>query len=141
MSRALVILANPSDRAKAAHWITIAEPFTRVTFQRPQRSLDQNSKMWATLTDIAEQLTWHGQKYTPDDWKDYLMHALRKARWMPDEDGGFVPIGMRTSDLSKDEMSDFLELVMAFAARHDVRLSNTEADPNVDEPARETADA
>lgn len=141
MSRALLILDSPATRAKAAHWLRIAEPFTRVEFKRPQRTLDQNSKLWATLTDIAEQLTWHGQKYTPADWKDFMLHALNKARWMPAEEGGLVPIGLRSSDLSKDEMSDLLELVLAFAARHDVRLSNTEADPNIDQPLPEGVSA
>lgn len=141
MSRALLILDSKAAKARAAHWIAIAEPMTRVEFKRPQRTLDQNAKLWATLTDIAAQLDWQGQRYSPDDWKDYFMHALRKARWMPDEDGGFVPVGMRSSDLSKDEMSDLIELILAFAARHEVKLSNAEPDPNVDAPSPEGVDA
>lgn len=123
MSRALLILANDKVRERAAHWIKIAPVGTRVTFQAPRRSLDQNSKLWASLTDIATQLVWHGQRYSPEDWKDLLMASLRQARWMPAEDGGMVPIGMRTSDLSKGEMSDLLEIIMAFGANHGVTFS------------------
>lgn len=119
---ALLVLAGPIIRVRAQHWIEIAPAYTRVTFEGPKRSLDQNSAMWLWLTAISEQLDWHGQKYTADDWKDYMMHALRKARWMPDEDGGMLPIGLRSSKLSKAQMSDLLELIMAFAARHSVTI-------------------
>jgi hypothetical protein len=122
MSRALLVLSSQAIREKAARWVSIAPDGVRLEFKRPRRSLEQNSKMWAMLTEISEQLDWRGQRYTPEDWKDYLMHALRKARWMPDEDGGMVPIGMRTSDLSKDEMGDLIELMTEFGARHGVNF-------------------
>jgi hypothetical protein len=122
VTRALIILAGDRERAKAINWIATAPVNTRVEFKAARRSLDQNAAMWAALTELASQLEWHGQKYTAEDWKDYLMHALKRARWMPDEDGGMVPIGMRTSDLSKAEMSDLLELIHEFAARHNITL-------------------
>lgn len=120
MSRAVVTLWTQADKAKAAHWISIAPAGTRLEFKRARRSNDQNSLMWVLLTAIAEQLDWHGQKYSSEDWKDYMMHALRRARWMPSEDGGMVPIGMRTSDLAKDEMSELIEFLYAFGAQHGV---------------------
>lgn len=120
MSRAMIVLDRPSDRAKAARWVAGVSSGTRLEFKAPRRTLDQNSLMWVLLTELAEQLRWHEQKYTPDDWKDYMMHALRKARWMPDEDGGMVPIGMRTSDLAVSEMGDLIEIIRAFGARHGV---------------------
>jgi NinB protein len=126
MSRALLILANDRIRQKAAHWIMVAPKDTRVEFKGPRRSNDQNSLLWVWLTEIARKLEWRGQKYSADDWKDYLMHSLRRARWMPDEDGGMVPIGMRTSDLSKEDFSNLLELTMAFATSHGVNVVETE---------------
>jgi hypothetical protein len=130
MSRAVLVLANDRMRQKAVRWVMIAPKDTRVEFKGPRRSLDQNSTLWLWLTAIATQLRWRdGQKYTAEDWKDYLMHSLRRARWMPDEDGGMVPIGMRSSDLSKEEFSDLLELTMAFAARHGVTLDEPEPAP------------
>lgn len=126
MTRALIVLGNDHDRAKAISLIARAPVGTRVEVKAARRSLDQNAAMWAALTELASRLEWHGQKYTAEDWKDYLMHALKRARWMPDEDGGMVPIGMRTSDLSKAEMSDLLELIHEFAARHGVTLHDAE---------------
>ena len=52
------------------------------------------------------------------------MHQLGNGRWMPAEDGGMVPIGMRTSDLSKQEFGDLITVIQAFAARNGVILGD-----------------
>ena len=121
-------LVNGPERQKAVSWVLKAPQGTRVEFKAPRRTLDQNSALWLWLTALATQLDWHNQRYSAEDWKDYLMHALRHARWMPNEDGGMVPIGLRTSDLSKGEFSELLELTIAFATRHGVKLPEIEAD-------------
>lgn len=123
MSRALIVIASQSDRTKAANW-AIKAPFgTRIEFKQAKRSLDQNSLLWQRLTEIAQQVVWYGVKLTPDDWKDVFTASLRKARVVPGLDpGSFVPLGMRTSDMSKGEMSDLLELIGAFAAERGVVL-------------------
>jgi hypothetical protein len=122
VARALLILANPSVRARAKHWVDIAPEGTRVTFQQPRRSVDQNSKLWAALTDISVQLPWHGVKLTPDDYKLLFMDALkREMRICPNIDGtGFVNLGRSSSDLSKSEFSDLIEIIYAFGAQHGV---------------------
>ncbi len=136
MSRALVILYGQRERQKAHSWIEGAPPGTRVEFKRAQRTLAQNSLMWVLLTAIAEQVIWSdGKKYVAEDWKDYFMHALRKGRWMPSEDGGYVPIGMRSSDLSKDEMGDLIEIIQAFCAKHGVVTGEADGQESKD-PAR-----
>ena len=122
MSRAVLVLANPGIRAKASDWIAKAPPGTRVEFSRPKRSLDQNAKLWACLTDISDQVTWHGQKLFPDDWKLVFMDALnREMRIVPAIDGrGFVNLGRSSSKLSVGEMCDLIELIQAFGAQHSV---------------------
>lgn len=120
MTRAVLILSNAATREKAAKWCLNAPPLTAVEFRESKRSIPQNSKLWACLGDISKQLDWHGQKYSSDDWKDYMMHALKRARWMPSEEGGMVPIGMRTSELTKPEMAELLEMILAFGAQHGV---------------------
>jgi hypothetical protein len=122
MTRALITLISPDVRARAADWCRRLPLGTRVEFKKPRRSLDQNSKMWASLTDIAMQLPWHGQKLAPDDWKLIFLDALkRELRLAPNIDGtGFVNLGRSSSDLSKEEMSELLELIIAFGANHNV---------------------
>jgi hypothetical protein len=122
VSRALITLSSPSDRLRAADWVRRLPAGTRLEFKKPRRSVDQNSKMWACLTDIAMQLQWHGQKLKPSDWKLIFMDALMlELRTVPNlDDTGFVSLGQSSSDLSKQEFSDLLELIAAFGANHGV---------------------
>lgn len=121
MSRAVVVLRSPSDRSKVARWAAGCSPGTRVEFKGPKRSLPQNDRLWLMLSAVAG-LEWHGHRYSAEDWKDYFMHAYRGAKWMPCEDGGMVPIGRSTSQLSKDEHGELMDLIEAFCARQGVSL-------------------
>jgi hypothetical protein len=121
VSRALLILAGQRERAKATAWIASAPVNTRIEFKAPRRSIDQNSLLWARLTEIAQAVDWYGQKLSAEDWKDVFTASLRKARVVPGIDPGtYVPLGMRTSDMSKDEMGLLLDLIDAFGASHGV---------------------
>ena len=123
MSRAVVILRSKADRDRVAVWAHKAPDGTRVEFRETKRSIPQNDKLWAGLTDIATQVEWYGKKLTPDDWKDVFTASLRRLRVVPGLDAGtFVPLGMRTSDMTKEEFSDLLELINAFAAERGVVL-------------------
>lgn len=125
MTRALVTIASNADRQKVAHWASQAPWNTRVEFKAPKRTLPQNDRMWAMLTHIAGQLDWHGQKLRPDEWKLLFLDALdREVKAVPALDGkGFVNIGTSSSDLSKDEMTDVIELMFKFGAERGVTFN------------------
>jgi len=124
MTRATLILHNDPAREKAAHWCRNLPVGTKVEFKAPRRSLDQNALMWSRLSEIAQQVEWYGVKLSAEDWKDVLSASLRKARVVPGIDPGtYVPLGMRTSDMTKEEMTNLLELIAAFAAQQGVELS------------------
>ena len=91
-----------------------------------KRSVVQNSLMCKRLTVISRALEWHGKYWTPEQWKDCLMHAWKGGEFMPGVDGGFVPIGRSTSSLGVREMSDCLDLLEAFAGQHDVNLKEAQ---------------
>lgn len=94
-----------------------------VEFKAPKRSLEQNARLWAMLGEISAQVVWYGAKLTPADRKDVFSASLRKARVVPTIDGdGFVPLGMRTSDMSKAEFGALMDLIEAFAAERGVML-------------------
>jgi hypothetical protein len=124
VSRATLILSRTSVRDRAINWCRIAPPGTRVEFKAPKRTLPQNARFWAMLTDVAQQLPWHGIKLSPDDWKLVFLDALkREVRMVPNIDGnGFVNLGRSSSDLSKEEMGDLMELIAEFGARHGVKF-------------------
>lgn len=128
MSRALIVLNSDQARFKAVHWIGKAPFGTRVEFKATKRSIPQNDRMWAMLTDIAEQLVWHGKRLTPDDWKLVMLDGLkRELRIVPNMAGdGFVNLGRSSSDLSKAEMTDLIELIAAFGAQHGVQFRDDE---------------
>ncbi|WP_068459982.1 recombination protein NinB [Hyphomicrobium sulfonivorans] len=130
MSRALVVIRSNADRQKAAHWAHIAPYGTRIEFKESKRSIPQNSRMWAMLTDIAQQVPWHGLKLAADDWKLIFLDALkREVRLVPNIDGnGFVSLGRSSSDLSKTEMSDLMELIAEFGTRNGVQFSASDAE-------------
>lgn len=122
MTRATLVLVSPAIRQKAAHWVAKLPEGTRVDFKEPKRSLPQNDRMWAMLTDVAAQLPWHGIKLSADDWKLLFLDSLkRELRMVPNIDGnGFVNLGRSSSDLSKAEMTDLIEIIAAFGANHGV---------------------
>jgi len=117
------------------------------------RTLPQNSALWPALTDIAAQVgyrpaRWRGDRcvqeggyapmgpgiraLTPEDWKDVLTALWKttsgvRIRYVPHPDGnGLIALGLRTSKLSKRDMSDFLDCVYAFGAMHGVRFTAPE---------------
>jgi hypothetical protein len=123
MTRAVLIIRDKADREKALAWCRNAPVGTRLELKAARRSPDQNSLLWQRLTEVAHQVEWYGTKLSSEDWKDIFSASLRKARVVPGIDAGsFVPLGMRTSDMTKQEMSDLLELIGAFGAERSVRF-------------------
>lgn len=100
-----------------------------VTAKRNKRSIPQNSRFWAMLTIVAREVKWHGLRLSPEDWKLLFLEALvHEMRMVPNIEGnGFVNLGRSSSALSKEEMSDLMELIAAFAAERGVDLGEKEA--------------
>lgn len=126
MGRYLITMRTEEDRARAVEFIKAAPVGSRVEVKAAKRSLPQNDRMWAMLTDIARQLPWHGSKLRPDDWKMIFLDALkRESQTVPNIDGtGFVNIKTSSSDLSKSEMTDLIEIMFAFGAEHGVKFQD-----------------
>jgi hypothetical protein len=129
MSRAVLILHTDDLRRKAIHWITKAPKFTRVEFKGPKRTLPQNDRMWAMLTDVAQQSTHFGRRYTAEKWKVIFMHELgQEVEFVPSLDGtSFIPIGHQSSDLSVPEMTALIELIFKYGAENGVMFHEREA--------------
>lgn len=111
------------DQAKA---LLIAGHKLHLTLKTETRSLAQNARLWAMLTDVSRQVVWHGKKLAPEDWKCMFSAALSKQRVVPGLDGGFVVLGESTSQMTIAEMCDLQTLIEAFGAEHDVRFTAAE---------------
>lgn len=118
--KATFILAHAQARARAIATIQSAPDGYKVTVQPPPRSLEQNALMWSLLTEIAQQVEWHGQRLEPSEWKDMATAALKQQKVVPGIGGGFVVLGSSTSRMSKRELSDLIEFLYAFGAEHGV---------------------
>lgn len=127
MSRAIVTIKSIADRNLVSRWASNVQPGTTVEFRAPRRSNEANALMWSLLGQISKQVEWYGQKLSSEDWKDVLTASLRRTRVVPGIDAGtFVPLGMRTSQMTKEEISDLLELIYAFGAERGVKFRELE---------------
>ena len=100
-----------------------------VEFKPATRTLEQNAKLCASLSDISKQVVWHGRKLTSEEWKFVFSSAIKKQEVVPNIDGtGFVVLGQSTSKMTKAEMSELLELIFAFGAEHNVKFEDQYAE-------------
>lgn len=122
MTRYLVVINIEADRERVQRYIKAAPWGTRVELKAPRRSLPQNDRMWAMLSDIAVQKEHSGRKYTPDQWKIIFLAACgREVQFIPGLDGKtFLPWGQSSSDLSREEMTDLIEFMFQWGAENDV---------------------
>jgi hypothetical protein len=127
MSRAVVEIKTQADRNLITRWAQNVDLGTTVEFRSARRSTDANAMMWSLLGQIAKQVTWHGQKLTAEDFKDLCSASLRRYHLVPGIDPGtFVPLGMRTSQMTKEEMNDLIELIIAFGTEQGVKFRELE---------------
>lgn len=96
-----------------------------MTISAPRRTSDQNDKMWAMLTEISAAKP-EGRCLTPDVWKSLFLHALDHSQRfeMAIDGNGMVPTGFRSSRLNKRQMSDLIETIAEYGARHGVQFSD-----------------
>ena len=87
------------------------------------RTIEQNAKLWAMLTDISRQVNWHGQKLSQEDWKHIFSAALNQQRVVPNLDNnGFVVLGQSTSKMTVAQMTEMIDLMHAFGAENGVEF-------------------
>lgn len=123
-----VILRGDVQRALAKQLIDKAPQDAIVNVREATRTLDQNSKMWAMLSDIARARP-QGRVLKTDKWKALFMDAIGiPADWEPGLNGGVVNVGYRSSTLTKQQMSDLIESMYAYGAEHGVVWSDEQSE-------------
>lgn len=120
------ILAHDMARKNAMEAVKTAPDGHVVSIKAPTRSLMQNNRLWALLTDVSRQVDWYGRKLSPENWKDVFTAAMKKQDVVPGIEGGFVVLGMSTSKMTKQEMNDLQTLIEAFGVERQVKWSNYE---------------
>lgn len=126
MTGQTVILCGPSQRAFAKRLIDAAPRDAVVNIREGRRSLDQNAKMWAMLSDVSRAKP-DGRKHTPEVWKELFMHALgHQTQFEMGLDGQPFPVGLRSSRLTKAQMADMITFIAEYGDRHGVRWSDVD---------------
>lgn len=144
-TREAVVINTPADREKVVRWARGVSDGTIVEFRKSTRSHEQNAKMHAMLGEVSDQVVWYGQKLKVEDWKNMFTASLRKASVVPGIDPGtVVPLGIHTSTMTIDEMSNMIELIYAFGAENNVTFKepkpeNTNSDDESPAPSSDNA--
>jgi hypothetical protein len=127
MTPVTIILSGEVRRDLARRAVTQAPAGSVVEIKPSQRTLPQNKRLHAMITDVAMQVEWAGAKRNVEAWKDIFTAALRSANHgldvVPGINGGFVLLGMHTSRMTKAELGELMELVAAFGAEHGVTFT------------------
>lgn len=132
MGKVAIILTGPDTRERARAWVAKAPRGAVFTLVENKRSLPQNDKMWAMLTDIARQAEWSGKKRTTKVWKDLFTAAVLTASGgvevVPGLEGGIMLVGLRTSEMSIAEMADLITYMESWGAQNGVTFTEFTGD-------------
>lgn len=120
-----LILSNDHVRRRAHQLIEAAPACAVVNIRAANRSSDQNAKMWAMLSDIARAKP-QGRVLPTETWKALFMNAAGfSCTFEPTLDGrGVVPLGFKSSRLTKAEFSDLIECIYAFGAENGIEWTD-----------------
>lgn len=94
-----------------------------VNIREANRSSEQNSKLWAMISDVSRAKP-EGRTHTAETWKALFMSACGHAvQFENGLNGQPFPIGFRSSRLNKLQMSELIETIYEYGARHGVEWS------------------
>jgi len=115
-------LATEHDRANVLQIISLLniEKPQQIEIKAETRTLEQNARMWAMLTDVSKQVKWAGEYLTPVDWKTLITAAIKKQRIVPGLEGGLVALGESTSKMTIAAMTEVIEYLFYFGAENNV---------------------
>ena len=120
-----VRLTGAAQREYAKRLVDAAPDYAMVTVKAGDRSLDQNAKMWAMLTEVSRAKP-EGRNWTPETWKCAFMHSLGHQIQFADglDNSGPFPLGFKTSKLTKPQMADLITVIQEYGDRHGVDWSD-----------------
>lgn len=121
MNGQTIILSNPVARNQAHRLIDAAPDRAVMNVREAKRTNDQNSMMWALLSDVSRAKPM-GRKLPPEHWKSLFMDECgHKPIWEPNLHGdGVTCLGYKSSRLSKADFSELIECILAYGSEHGV---------------------
>lgn len=93
------------------------------------RSLEQNSKLHALLSDISKQCEFNGKKRGIDTWKMIMVSAHKiatggKAEMVIGLEGEVINLRESTAQMSVKRLASLIEYVQAWAVENSVKFND-----------------
>lgn len=121
-----IVLSSKFARERACALVHKAPDGFIAEVHEPHRTMPQNDRMWAMLTDVSVSMP-QGRRHTTDDWKAIFMNACGwEVQFIEGLDGRPFPQGFRSSKLTKSQMGDLINFIQAFGDEHGVRWTEQE---------------
>jgi hypothetical protein len=120
MTGQTIILAGDVQRQNAKQLIDRAPVGAVVNVREATRTLDQNAKLWAMLSDVSRAKP-EGRKHTTEVWKCLFMQACgHEVQFLMGLDGNPFPSGFKSSKLSKRQMCELIDFIDAWGSERGV---------------------
>ena len=99
---------------------------------RKLSTIEQRNLLNAACGDLANQIEWHGNKLSKDDWRHLISGTVLGWRMMPAFDmgtgaPGFIMLGGSSMDLNKEQCTD--AITMAFSLGDDPSSQGLKSEP------------
>ncbi|WP_275553667.1 recombination protein NinB [Mixta sp. Marseille-Q2659] len=99
----------------------------QIIIQEDTRSLAQNAKLHAMLTDVSRQAVFMGKKRSVEYWKSLFVSGWQIATGqnpeiVPGLEGEFINIRESTAKMSVKKLSGVIEYIHAYCAMNDISL-------------------
>ncbi len=79
--------------------------------------------MWGLIEDVMNAMP-EGRQHTKEVWKAIFMNALgHETAFAMGINNEIFPIGFKSSQLSVRQMSDLIEMIYSYGAKHNVKWS------------------
>jgi hypothetical protein len=100
-------------RDNAAEQARIGQPLVvSVDAYQAKRSGEQNRRLWALLTDIAEQAVIDGARFSKDAWFEHF-----KSEYAPKQEGPRGLVAVSTTQMTKQQFADFMTRIEVHAVQ------------------------
>jgi len=115
------LIANCED---SAEYLSLVSGECELFSKENLRSLAQNRKLWALLSDISKKpVILFGEAHKPEIWKHIISAAWKEQYFVKGISGNLVAIPVKTSSMSVKEFSSFIEAIYAYGSEEGVEWS------------------
>jgi len=100
-------------RENAAEQARIGQPLVvSVDAYQAKRSGEQNRRLWALMTDIAEQAVIDGARFSKEAWFEHF-----KSEFAPKQEGPRGLVAVSTTQMTKQQFADFMTRIEVAAVQ------------------------